>query len=580
MYPNISYPNFPATRDMERGSDSDSSGCIDRENCIDASSCASSSISEGSDLLQNNVAENRFSETRSIVSNRNLNQRCTELCQVDGYAHLSQQYLNFSTIYLCNSIALQNYTNTIVVPSFPICPKRSNDQSGNKSSGFNFFQARNDDGCLLRAKEGKTDLAMDQENKNAEVEEPTPGIDCSDDDANCVPMEATSNERTSAISQECKNDDTEERVFGAGCSVPGLYWGECKLYLPKNYNYCNVLHMAYNCSIYKCILEKVDVRDVEFENFIACNVISAVKKKKEPYGVRFYQSCSLDLSVTRNNAKLFVFNKVSSCMNGIDDGEDVVLSEGMSIEDIKSLMLSNEFFLKLSDKCKLIKRSVSLSSESDIPSLVQSKIKIFSEKCGVGYVFSLSSNKKKSLSFIVNTKRMIERVILSLPEGFSSVVGRSTDDDIKSWFFSDCHGARIYKPFFKMIVNICVATHRMVLEDQMLLDNVSLIAGNIVGRGNGINSITSIINFHKLVENGTSVYDRISNLSGMYVSNISTVLENSIVLLPDSKLGNLSKEMVIIMSKHFVVDIIMSSVQAYKSLCKRKVSEMRGKSTS
>lgn len=284
-----------------------------------------------------------------------------------------------------------------------------------------------------------------------------------------------------------------------------------------------------------------------------------------------------DLTLTFSNTKGYILDRVSEYALADKNPEDVAITEGMSISDIREYMVSSAdlFLKKLDGYCNDLANDV---KNRDIVEILQTKIKVNIN--GVLHTADMRNRKLNSERLLQGTKRMMTRYAAALKGDFRSAVLSASNISIKSWLFSHCHNVYFCNKSLKNISKVCLRIHRRILENKVLVSNLDVIAKRIVNCDAADSS--SIVRLHNLTENNfmkrICVSSYITNLSQESIVEIRSVLKEALVLC-NEKVSHLNNRSLEKMAGYLVRDIETVSIGEYKKLCDDRSKKMISKNS-
>lgn len=368
---------------------------------------------------------------------------------------------------------------------------------------------------------------------------------------------------------------------------PKLHDGEdglMELYLlvSKSCSHWNPKSVGNNYCAYLFAAEYIDVYDKEFECLVLDKIRHHVIKSCGHSSESKIQSIKVDVCETFSNAKKYLMRKITPHIIGIGSSQNVPISLGMSVEDIRSLLISNErFFHELSERCKQLKTE--LLGCSDITGIVQRVIIFrFEDK----YInLDVSPTEEYTVLLINSMRKALVEHISYLPEKIRSIIENSSSNSIKDWLFSHCHGAYIYNQSLERVYNICSSIHKKILEDASLTESLTVIAQKISsqavignnGRSRYRKGVVKVLQSYKLKD--TPILNYIGSIADGSIYLLVKELSNSFVIYKDSVI-NLNASIAKKMAVHISKDIKIMSLRDYKKLCSdhsKSIAESRRK---
>ncbi len=329
----------------------------------------------------------------------------------------------------------------------------------------------------------------------------------------------------------------------------------------------------YYCP-YDAILRDTSFYDKEFEDCIlgeigylfSKNRSNSAREAKAIAANNTPQFIIPDLTGTFSSAKKYILGKINEYALNDKEPEDIVIVEGMSMADIRNLLFLSidALLVKLDGYCKKLAENI---TDEDAIGVVQTKIKV--NVNGVRVSVDMRSRKSFSEQLPINAKKMIIKCATALREKFYPAVASASNILIKNWMFSRCHNVYFCNKDLKEISDICISIREIIAKDEILYNNVDIIAKKIV---NSESNSNSVVRLHKL-KKGSYVSNYISILSQKSIDKIKVSLERALVLC-DEKVLSLDKKSSEKIAKYIVRDIETLSMGEYRRLCENRSKVM------
>ncbi|CUT17818.1 hypothetical protein Ark11_0999 [Candidatus Ichthyocystis hellenicum] len=298
-------------------------------------------------------------------------------------------------------------------------------------------------------------------------------------------------------------------------------------------------------------------------NDIRIFILKKIKGSKHPPDENTslpYESCSMDLIPTLIKTRQYIKKIISPHIIGLHGDMDVPVCEGMSIHDIRILLVNNNnFFIKLSERCNQLKLDImSFSKNGDVSRVLQSSVNVYLGK--VLHKFYFPPSIKKSLVFRKNISKMIIKCVSCLPEKIRIVIENVRLEILKGWLFTKYHGVYLYNSYLRKTYATCVEVQEAIVRDNLLIDKMHVVTESIE-KG----SISSFYDSMKIL----GLVDRIFDLAKNSTDRLMNEMRESFVF-NGKILVHLDEISVKNMVDHLIIDIVNMSVESYRKLCTDK----------
>ncbi|WP_092343584.1 hypothetical protein [Candidatus Ichthyocystis sparus] len=248
----------------------------------------------------------------------------------------------------------------------------------------------------------------------------------------------------------------------------------------KSYHPSNWHHTKNYSNVYRDAIKKINVDSNGLFKSCALKEIHKYTRNKN-----FIKS-SIDLSRTYFNIRMYALWKIYPFLEKME--EDILITSGMSISDLRSSCTSNTiFFRKLLKKCEKIANNIRVTTNSSFSRILQTSV-------GVNYKDrSNQTYKNKRIKFcsdqnklLTELKYLIIDTILNLPNSIICEINRFNQNDLVNSLFSEVHGVLVYNSLIKKI-RLFFNYNKNKFIDSKFDDNLNLINSllnkieNIVG---------------------------------------------------------------------------------------------------
>ncbi|CUT17822.1 MULTISPECIES: hypothetical protein [Candidatus Ichthyocystis] len=213
-------------------------------------------------------------------------------------------------------------------------------------------------------------------------------------------------------------------------------------------------------SIYDSAIKTIDI-DNEFmlKKRILEEVGILIKKKG------LDESC-INISCTYSNIREYILGKISPYINNIIQVADVHMESGMSIQDVKSICISNKtFFHKLGESCKEVVEMVNKIHHEEFLPLVQTKIFFGVDK------FIMLRDKETKTRISQALKLLVIATICNLQEKIVCAIKEFKEIDVLNGMFFMLHGIHISKSFMRNIMGICSIVDKEMSKKELLRES-------------------------------------------------------------------------------------------------------------
>ncbi|CUT18267.1 MULTISPECIES: hypothetical protein [Candidatus Ichthyocystis] len=232
----------------------------------------------------------------------------------------------------------------------------------------------------------------------------------------------------------------------------------------------NLCSEKFTLNIYEDAIKKIDI---DSNDMFRDSVFEKINYYITGRGLT---KSSLNLSTTYSNVRKYVLDKISPYIRDIIFTENISITLGMSISDIRCKYISNiDFFEKLAKSCEKIAKDIHEISDDYFAGIIQNCV------CFSSSEHSYIVNKKNDL--FSKVKLLIVETILKLPNKIAIALKKFTKIEIVNSLFSDIHG--LYIP--KLLINSLAINMKSFFDYNKISDS------NIVTNLNFLNSLLTKI---------------------------------------------------------------------------------------
>lgn len=202
----------------------------------------------------------------------------------------------------------------------------------------------------------------------------------------------------------------------------------------KGYDYDSLIPSSeFNISIYEYAIKKIDI-----------------KNKYTPVLKEFKW---INIPSTYSNIREYILDIFCHYINNIIITEDVLVTPGMSIKDVRDACISNKrFFYKLTECCKEVAKTVNEIKKEEILSIIKA-----SKNSELNKIISFTRNRlyedKKNILYQIMIDIIID-TINDLPLSIKYAISKFETIDILTGVFAPLHGVYINKSFVRSMVNM------------------------------------------------------------------------------------------------------------------------------
>ncbi|CUT18275.1 hypothetical protein Ark11_1477 [Candidatus Ichthyocystis hellenicum] len=201
----------------------------------------------------------------------------------------------------------------------------------------------------------------------------------------------------------------------------------------KRYCRNNLCSTERTSSIYENAIKKIIIdNNFRFEDSVLREIGTYITSKG-------FTKSSLNLSKTYSNVLKYVLDKVSPYIRNIVANQDLLISSGMSLSDIRYNYISNNvFFEKLGKDCEEIVKNIHLTPNYYFSGIIQNYIYLGSPER-----LEITSKKNK---LCAEVKMLIIETISNLPNNIIHELKKFSPNDMVNGLFSKIHGLYLHKP--------------------------------------------------------------------------------------------------------------------------------------
>lgn len=240
------------------------------------------------------------------------------------------------------------------------------------------------------------------------------------------------------------------------------YVASSSVLIPEGYYYDNMMCTKdFNMSIYESAIKKIDIEG----------------KYSDILATEFEE---VNTASTYSNIRKYISNNISPYINNIIHTKEVIITPGMSIEDIRNNCVSNEsFFDKLDECCKEIAKGINENKKEEIMSVATINRTIKSKKkLEIDKDESHECNQSKFFQILVS---MIVDTLHNLPDKIKFVISKFETVEIVTGMFAPLHSVYINKSFIRSIMNIHNNIDKIMAENKYLEIDNSIIKKELKG---------------------------------------------------------------------------------------------------
>ncbi|CUT18283.1 hypothetical protein Ark11_1485 [Candidatus Ichthyocystis hellenicum] len=242
-------------------------------------------------------------------------------------------------------------------------------------------------------------------------------------------------------------------------------------------------HCTKNYSnVYRNAIKKINIDNNGLFRSTTLREIRKCIKNKD-----FIKS-SIDLSRTYFNIRMYALWKIAPFIEKNILEENILITPGMSVSDLRSSCTSNtNFFKKLQKQCGKIAKSIRASTDRYFSRILQTYVCINYKS------HSDSTYKHKRIKFCSNQNKLLKKLkeliintILNLPSSIICEINRFNQNGIVNSLFSEVHGVLVDNSLIKNI-RLFFSSNKNKFINSKFDDNLNLIKNllekieNIVG---------------------------------------------------------------------------------------------------
>ncbi|CUT17830.1 hypothetical protein Ark11_1011 [Candidatus Ichthyocystis hellenicum] len=183
---------------------------------------------------------------------------------------------------------------------------------------------------------------------------------------------------------------------------------------------------------------------------------------------KIYDASNIDMTNTYSKVREYILKKMSHYTKDIVQSAYLLITPGMHVSDIRSTLISNQFFLNKIEECRLeITEMINITPPMELLRVIQQNITIDLINNFNLTAHSITIIKRDALYKAL--KKLIIDTVSNLKQDIIFVIENLSCDDISSILFLQLHGANIIVSSIKNIINI----YEEIMENESLISDLN-----------------------------------------------------------------------------------------------------------